>query len=165
MHGGNSNAPLTLDLAFPAALAQLCVRPMSKLIRHFVASGLTIALLFSVVKHFPEPFVNCTIGHPTTKDMVIFLAMALLSSAAIVSLVVFPLLWFAERSAERYTSAASMITLAVLPLIVLFSLGGGAVLLASITLLALCIFLAPFCFYWSVIWLLRAITKNHVTPA
>ena len=25
--GGNSDAPFTLDLAFPAAVAQLCVRP------------------------------------------------------------------------------------------------------------------------------------------
>jgi hypothetical protein len=136
---------------------------MSIAIRHFVASGLTTVLLFGVVERFPEQFVNRSVGHPTASDMVAFLFAALLCSATIVALIMFPQAWFAERYIARRISTVSKALLVLLPFLgFLFAAGSAAAILhfsglglLSICLIVVCIPLAPFCFYWGLLWLLR----------
>jgi hypothetical protein len=45
MRGGSSRAPFTLDLAFPAAVAQLCVRPMFTRKKEVVGCLLLLAVI------------------------------------------------------------------------------------------------------------------------
>ena len=136
---------------------------MSIPIRHFVASGLTTALLFGIVERFPEQFVNCSAGHPSASDMVAFLFATLLCSAAIVVIIMFPHAWFAERYIARRISTVSKTLLVLLPFMgFLFAAGSAAAILhfsglglLSVCLIVVCIPLAPFCFYWGLLWLLR----------